>query len=728
MSKGLKQLVDEAVSGNPAPVGSVSEPRIPDQTRAAAEDLIPVDISNEAQFQLSRMIRTWSGWRDAALVFDCPEVSPWAETRHDTRTFVVCPERLIRNPNRVLLTVTPFRLRQEAVLTGAMLHEAGHARHSLWLPRTKEQAAAHPEMMHHSDDSSHAGEPVTKQTVALARLMEEPRIEGLMARNAEDVGAADLAWTMRASAAKLIPTTNLSPDPDQRIMDLIDSWAKRAGRQLAISHWTDYRAPQWVSDFTTLLHSALENHIHQQGDAISPATAAAQAINHLLMMAVNVDDRGTYMLDTARDVLDILFPETAGDDSPGAPMPSTECGDPGDGEKQKGEGGESDEAGEQGEGNTEPEDEGEGTDPGAGDKGEEDPEADEEGDGSPEQGDDGVSEDSDTDEGSDRSDDSSETGDGSPSLEQMLAELEAQADSQTEDEGEKASKKVGGGAGFGGAGDNSGGFRQPTAEERLTQKGAEHFLRGLIDPSESSKVTLTDQPSATVDGAAMASWKAGGQRRDPRFFRRTQRTITPAPPVKIAILVDVSSSMDDLQEPSALISWALAAAAIDLRNFAGRGVQVESCLIHWGSDARVIQGVGEMLPGIRQVNCNEGTAASDEALALVEEQMPGFFDHQPTPVNRLLVNFTDWQLWSSPETPGYVTRAIDSGVNLLTVAPRHYTTQGSSLYQILKDIPNVGGKAPVMIYRQGSNPEQVWNVATELLNNRHASAGALAGF
>jgi hypothetical protein len=680
------------------------------------------------------------------IVFGKPTGSPYATCDHTARTITANVDRLLLNPNRVLLSVTPFRLRQEAVLTGCLLHEAGHARHSHWLPKDKAEAKVRPCV--HSD-----GTTPSPQTIALARTMEEPRVEGLMVRDAEHVGAAGLDWTMRASAAHLLPMTAMSTDPNKAIMDLIESWALRAGRQYAIHNQLggNYRLRKWVGDFTSLLHNALVAHLTEaeaHGADIVPVVEATQIADALIEMTTCDDDTGPGMVDMARDVLARLFPETDPDD-----QPTAGGGCASEPEDTDGEEGESDEAGEQGEGNTEPEDEGSGTDPGAGDSGDDDAEPDkadqsgdeqesgteegtEDGGGSSEsdeQGEDGPESQSDG-SGSDSADTDSDTEadseadatDSTSPLAQALADMENEAKSesteQAEEDEEDAEEAMVTGSGAGG-GAGGGSWRTPTKDEREMQKGAERFLRDLISPSESSKVTLTEAPSATVDPAALAAWKAGGQVSDPRFFKRIKRTVEPSPPVKIAILVDVSISMSELQRPSAQLSWALGAAALDLRNFAGRGQQVESCMIHWGDRARVIQRNGEMLPGLREWSCNEGTQAMGSALEMVEEQMPGFFDLPERPTNRLLVQFTDWELggadYLTRETE-YIQKALASGVNMLSIVPRSYSERSSrwgprsALPAILAKCKVLRGAATMTRYNP-MFPDQAWTDAATAL-------------
>ncbi len=688
---GLKQDVANALADTPTtPTEPVVKP---------APVKPPVDVSGDAVLALSKLVRTWSGWPDARLLFGTPESSPHAECDHVTRTLIANADTLVRNPNRILHTITPFRLRQEAVLTGILLHESGHARHSLWLPRTEEEAEAKP--LVHSD-----GTAPTNQVVALARLMEEPRIEGLMFRDADKINATGLGWTMKASAAHLIPTTVLDlTNPNQTLMDLITSWTLRAGRQIGLHYWSGDAARPWVNDFTELLYQSIVAHLtaltptdmdfETASITPSPHSEASQVMNDLREMIYEQDDTGPSMIDLAREVLRRLFPETPPEDMP---MAGSGCGE------------------EQGES--------EQSSPGAGSG-----EGDEEGTGadeSDEQGEDGGQAQSEGEEAGDG-------GSASPSMEEReptpaeealakaLAEMEAKAAEATNGESKAEAKKEPpknkiNSAGAGGTGGMGGDWRDPTKPERDIAKGAENFLRELISPTEANKVSLSDSPSATVDPAALAAWRADGGTRTPHFFKRTRREVEPSPPVKIAILVDVSSSMKVLQAPSAILSWALASAALDLRNFAGRGQQIESTLIHWGRTARVIQRNGEMLPGIREVLCAEGTTAMGEALALVAQEIPGFFDASEKPINRLLVQFTDWELWGPDhEIVTQLGDGLASGVNMLSVVPGGYAARSSKLSNVLAKIPVQRGTTSLIRYNP-MFPDQVWESAMEALS------------
>ena len=709
--------------------------------------LPPVTISSRAYSEMIKHMRRWSGWDDARLVFGTPDeqVSPYAHTQRSDHSFVVNADVLLLNPNRVLRTVNPFRLRQEAVLTGTMLHEAGHARHSDWLPCSPEQAKIRPAL--HSD-----GTAPSKATVDLAITMEEARIEGLMYRDQSAVGAAGLGWTMRATAAALLPPTHLDGSAEQQLMDLIGSWAKRAGRQIAIAHWVDanpnpavasYQMPQWVGEFTALLTSTVADHLmgvtpdpedeeckcldfdceHTQSKANLVTMSTQVVLNTLRNMVRCEDDTGPTMLDMARDVLTVLFPETPPEDMP---SPSeTGCGSAGEGDDEaesgEGEAESGDESAEQGDGGAEAHGEGDEAGDGTGEGQGEASEGEGSGSGEAEASADGSEGGSGTEgQADERAEKMMEA------LAKVLAEIEDEADEQTKAEAKAETKAVPEvpdadpnirGAGKGDGRGFDAGWRVPKADEWATSRNASRFLADLIDPTETSKVSLTDSPSALVDGAALAAWRASGQSRDPRFFVRTRREITPAPPVKIAVLVDVSESMGVLQKPSALLSWALANAVSDLRNFAGGGQKVESCLIHWGSTARVIQKNGEPLPGMREVVCREGTWALGDALALVETEMPGFFDPSEKPENRLLVQFTDWDLSWGAESDSlpWLTRSFEAGVNMLTIGPSGYARR-SNLPGIMRQIPIQRGRNVEVVYNK-MFPEAVWDEAAKVLRS-----------
>lgn len=654
----------------------------------------PIFISPEARKELTALVRDWTGWPKARLHIGGVPDHAAAMCLHEEQSIRIDLEKLVLNPNRVLLTINPFRLRQEGVLTGALMHEAAHARYTHWKPRTVAEMTSHPLL--HGD-----GTEPTPQTVTLARLFEEPRVECRILEQSKTWAngrmISDLGWTMRAAAAHVVKPTAVSEDPDQAVMDVLASWVLRAGRQYAYEEATHpYTLPHWVFEFDALLYETVTKNLarrEEMGARLERGGAQAQAryIGGLVKdRCRHIFDTTTYAIDGAREVLELLFPETpeeagagggAGADAPvsipvhcqSSASPSTDEDEDEDGTD------DTDKSGESGE-----------SEDGAGDS---------DGDGESEGN--SVSELEQALAESERSE-----------LEQSLQGLE---EGSAEEEAE-ATRKAGSKPGGGPPRAIGGGWRLPSKEERDVQSVASKFLRDLIEPSEATDRSLSEQPSAMVDGAALSAWKAGGQTRDPHFFVRTRRSVEPTPPVQVAVLVDVSSSMKILQKPSALLSWALASAALDLRNFAGRGTQVESCLIHWGTGVEVVQEPGQLLKGIREVPCDQGTTAMDRALGEVQRMMPGFFDVPERPVNRLLVQFTDWGLWGHDRLTPWIQRTLASGVNMLSVVPPNYSYRYSPLGSILQECKIQNGSSFMVRYNE-DDPDAVWTTARDILRD-----------
>ena len=676
----------------------------------------PVQVGGQALKYLSDTLRKWSGWRDASLSLTAPPKeagSPWAATHMVKRQVWVNVDELSLNPHRVLRTANPFRLRQEAIISGAMMHEAAHARFSTWKPRTEEDMAA----FTHSD-----GTKPTQATLALATLMEEPRIETRMRTEASKVGVLGLEWTMQAMALHLFPLDGrLRTQPDQQIMDLIAVWALRAGRRYgqyraevererANSWWVPnahanlaVKNPAWVTDFDQMLHNELVDYRISRGDDHADALHAALNVGGRLRDMILWEEPGEVspdFIDYARSILNFLFPETPDGEGP-TPEAQGVCGmSMGD-----------DEGDEEGDGSG---------------SGESDEEGDEEGDGS------------DSDSGSGEADeDEEESGTAvSKDLQDVLNQSRREEEGEVkkgmseppplpEPDDSPSDQRAGSSGGGSGAkaasteGTTIRQFDQPNRDDRALARSAEQFLRRQINPTETSAHMVNDSPSSSVDATALSVWKAGGRTQAPRFFAQTRRDVTPSPPVKIAVLVDISASMDVLAGPSARLSWALSTAAVDLRNFAGRGSQVESTLIHWGDEAKVVQEVGEILPGIGRHTCPDGTEAMGAALALVDQQIPGFFDPKEPgrEENRLIVQFTDWGLQRSSyvldPAREWLTRGLTNGVKMLSVVPPrvHRLTLGTMdtiIPEHLRHLHTVVSYDP-------NKPDGVWDEAASAL-------------
>lgn len=652
----------------------------------------PIEVSPSARRELTKLVRDWTGWPDAKLVITddmTGEVSPIAMTNHLTRTVTVNIEKTLLNPHRVLHTVSGFSLRQEAVLTGTLLHEAGHARFTQWVPRTPEARA----LLRAGD-----GRKVSDELLEFARLFEEPRVEAYMAAHLGTPNS--LAWTMRASAAHHIPTTpeNLTGQ-DETMLAFLRSWVLRAGRHVALSVTTPgYAEPGWVSRFNEALTDAMEQHLAAMGGDDPQGDAAF--VMGLLRKLVSWSGHNTPPLIPAKYVLDTLFPNGLPHTAQGMLSCASE------------EAGGSPESGEQGEGGasapTAP------ASPGEGDSGEGDS-----GEGDSGEGDSGAG-----DSGN------ATTAAMAAALRSAEAEADAEAASEkrAEDKATAKNREIDEALPTGGPSPrvgvdqpNPGRWVTPSPEDRTTQAEANRFLRDLIEPTEVTSVSLSESPGSQVDPAALAAWRASGGVRSPRFFRQSTRSVRPAPPVQVAVLVDVSYSMGPMQEPSSKLSWALANAALDLRNFAGRGVQVESCLIHWGVNVEVLQAPGQTLPGVQVRPCNTQTTAMHLALHKVSELMPGFFtgDKDGRPSNRLLVNFTDWKLGAGTEE--YVAPFMQvgrmNGMNSLSVMPPPSKSFGFDLRPgIMSRVPaGAPGKDVAVILRPGGDTSAVWSTAEALL-------------
>jgi hypothetical protein len=248
---------------------------------------------------------------------------------------------------------------------------------------------------------------------------------------------------------------------------------------------------------------------------------------------------------------------------------------------------------------------------------------------------------------------------------------------------------------------------------------ASTFLRSLIDPSEAATTRVEDTPSALVDGAAMSAWKAGGSHRAPTFFNNTRRTVAPTPPVKVAVLVDVSMSMDDIQEPASRLGWAIAAAAFDMRNFAGRGAQIEVTLIHWGDTVSVTQPAGVLPKGMFMPRCDQRTSAMADAMRAAKVEIPALFEPSATPENKLIVHFTDWQLdrRSAVDSVDMNGEALAAGTKILSITPEQLVV--GSFYDSYGDVLNkygvtYGGQMATAVYDR-KNPDMVWETARRVL-------------
>ena len=127
--------------------------------------------------------------------------------------------------------------------------------------------------------------------------------------------------------------------------------------------------------------------------------------------------------------------------------------------------------------------------------------------------------------------------------------------------------------------------------------------------------------------------------------------------------------------------------------------------------------MGQIVPGIKEHECNEGTNNMHGAMELVEKEMPGFFDITPTPVNRLVVQFTDWQLFGGNAVQPWIVKIMEAGVNMLSIVPEDYGRWGGYglLPQLMKACKVQRGTSALLKYNP-MFPDQVWNRAAEMLS------------
>jgi hypothetical protein len=101
------------------------------------------------------------------------------------------------------------------------------------------------------------------------------------------------------------------------------------------------------------------------------------------------------------------------------------------------------------------------------------------------------------------------------------------------------------------------------------------------------------------------------------------------------------------------------------------------------------------------------------ALEAAEREIPDFFALTDRPVNRLLVQFTDWELFGRSDVTPKIAQALEAGVNMLSVVPRSYGRH-SNLPAILSDCRVQRGSSTVLKY-DPMFPGQVWETAAQTM-------------
>jgi hypothetical protein len=196
-------------------------------------------------------------------------------------------------------------------------------------------------------------------------------------------------------------------------------------------------------------------------------------------------------------------------------------------------------------------------------------------------------------------------------------------------------------------------YEEPTSEDRQVYRRAKAWMERQIEP--------------TIIESEYGQWMpGGGSRLNVRGFIRdnlaehsgTQRTdwdrpderIKPAPPIRVAIMLDGSGSMGRQARFSASIAWAVSNAAADLT---GSGAKTVSVV--FGNQALLTQAPGAApTKNIAVARTNGSTENWIEAKKLVEEhlglnEVSDEFEGQPS--NTLIVVVSDLMFYGKGQAP-----------------------------------------------------------------------------
>lgn len=216
---------------------------------------------------------------------------------------------------------------------------------------------------------------------------------------------------------------------------------------------------------------------------------------------------------------------------------------------------------------------------------------------------------------------------------------------------------------------------QPTADDRALYKRARDWMEAQIEPTITQQEVGQWLPTggARLDVRAHVRDNLAGHRANQRSdWGRVSETVKPAPPVKVAIMLDGSGSMSSMARPSASIAWAAANAAADLPE--SRTVSVV-----YGNAAAVTQPPGHQPAKTLAVSRTDGGMEDfDGAVRIVEEALrldEPTEDDQPT--NVLIVIVSDLRYGGS------VRNGPNKGQSQMDVFIRTIKEWGERGYQIL---------------------------------------------
>lgn len=179
---------------------------------------------------------------------------------------------------------------------------------------------------------------------------------------------------------------------------------------------------------------------------------------------------------------------------------------------------------------------------------------------------------------------------------------------------------------------------QPTAADRELYHRARDWMQQQVEPTvtESEYGQWLPVGGARLDLRSMVRDNLAGHRGSQRSdWNRVSETVKPAPPVKVAIMLDGSGSMRSMARPSASIAWAAANAAADLPE--SRTVSVV-----YGNAAQVTQAPGHLPARTVAVSKTDGgTEAFIDAAKMVEDALwldERVEDGEPTNVLIIIVS------------------------------------------------------------------------------------------
>lgn len=224
-----------------------------------------------------------------------------------------------------------------------------------------------------------------------------------------------------------------------------------------------------------------------------------------------------------------------------------------------------------------------------------------------------------------------------------------------------------------------------TRRPRTAERSAAHMLARALSTAgvrerAAIKSTSPVPPGRLRMRGALAAdaQRAAGSTVTAEPFTRTTRRLTPAPPLRLGIACDVSSSMGYLRQPVASTAWILAHAA------AHATVPVTTATVIYGAHVRPITHPGTIPNRVTEFEANDGshdiataTAALDGALGL---SRPG--------AARLLVIVSDGHYTPRERGAGraQVDRLLASGcaVLWLTTDPEDEPFDGVTVHQLSK--------------------------------------------